>query len=223
MMLDFLKKFVKTNSQEEHNINIKKNNFQYYINENKADTSLNLKRNDILYLTKTNPDLNNIVLTTGWDVNGHGTNIDLDLVAFLLDKNEKLIKSDKNVIYYGNKRGKGIFLNGDNMTGAGNGDDEKIYVDLSRIVPECNKIIFSVVIYQGKERKQKFKMIERCYVRLLDANTGKEICKYNLSEDGSNNTAIIFASLSREENEWNFEALGELKQSSMKNLYDSYK
>ncbi len=225
MALNFLKKFMKGDSQESFNDNtLRSNNSEYREVERQSIGPLNLNKNDVLDLTKRNPSINNIILAAGWDSSKHGFNIDLDLVAFLLDENGKLIKSDKNVVYYASKKAKGIFLNGDNLTGEGDGDDEKIFVNLSEIVPECVKIVFSVVIYQGKERRQNFQMIKRCYVRLLDSNNNeKEICRYNLSEDGENNTAIIFADLHREERNWNFTALGELKQSSMRSLYNSYK
>ncbi len=223
MALNFLRKLIKIDSQND----IRDKNFnkeQYNKREAESAGSLNLKKNDVLDLTKKNPRLNNLVLAAGWDASKHGANIDLDLVAFLLDKNGKTIKSDKNVVYYASKKARGIFLNGDNLTGEGDGDDEKIFVNLSEIVQECTRIVFAVVIYQGQERKQNFKMIKRCYVRLLDANNNeKEICRYNLSEDGENNTAIIFADLHREGEEWNFSALGELRQSSMRSLYNSYK
>lgn len=223
MALNFLRKLMKTESQDtvkDNSLNVNEFNEK----ENDGIGILNLKKNDILDLTKRNPSLNNLVLAAGWDASRIGANIDLDLVAFLLDADGKAIKSDKNVVYYASKKAKGIFLNGDNLTGEGDGDDEKIFVNLSEIVPECTRIVFAVVIYQGKERRQSFRMIKRCYVRLLDANNnGKEICRYNLSEDGENNTAIVFADLHREDKDWNFAALGELKQSSMRSLYNSYK
>ncbi len=224
MAFNFLKKLIGVDSQEE---NIKYSDLRTNpSNQSGNDCTgvLNLKKNDVLDLTKRNPSLNNLVLGAGWDSSRIGANIDLDLIAFLLDSNGKLVKSDKNIVYYGAKKAKGIFLNGDNLTGEGEGDDEKIFVNLSEIVPECKRIVFAVVIYQGHERRQSFKMIKRCYVRLLDANNNeKEICRYNLSEDGKNNTAIIFADLYREGEEWNFSALGELKQSSIRSLYNSYK
>ncbi|MDO4535656.1 MAG: TerD family protein [Clostridium perfringens] len=225
MALNFLKKLMKGDSQESFKNNtLNSNSNEYKGLENQSMGPLNLNKNDVLDLTKRNPSINNIILAAGWDASRHGSNIDLDLVAFLLDENGKLIKSDKNVVYYAAKKAKGIFLNGDNLTGEGDGDDEKIFVNLSEIVPECTRIVFSVVIYQGKERRQNFQMIKKCYVRLLDSNNNeKEICRYNLSEDGENNTAIIFADLHREKRNWNFAALGELRQSSMRSLYNSYK
>lgn len=225
MALNFLKKLMKGDSQESFKDNtLSANSNGYNSLENQSVGPLNLNKNDVLDLTKRNPSINNIVLAAGWDASRHGANIDLDLVAFLLDENGKTIKADKNVVYYASKKAKGIFLNGDNLTGEGDGDDEKIFVNLSEIVPECTRIVFSVVIYQGKEKRQNFQMIKKCYVRLLDSNNNeKEICRYNLSENGENNTAIIFADLHREGREWNFTALGELRQSSMRSLYNSYK
>ena len=130
MAFNFLKKLIGVDSQEE---NIKYSDLRTNpSNQSGNDCTgvLNLKKNDVLDLTKRNPSLNNLVLGAGWDSSRIGANIDLDLIAFLLDSNGKLVKSDKNIVYYGAKKAKGIFLNGDNLTGEGEGDDEKIFVNL---------------------------------------------------------------------------------------------
>ena len=118
---------------------------------------LNLKKNDILNLTKKDPGLNKIMIGAGWDVVKKGLfhfgakDYDLDLTAFLLDKDDKLIH--KGVVYFGEQKGKGIMLHGDNLTGEGDGDDEKITVELNNLPVDCKKVLFSVIIYQAAERK----------------------------------------------------------------------
>ena len=185
---------------------------------------LNLKKNDILDLTKTAPALNKMRVAAGWDVNRGTTGLDydLDLCAILLDNKGKLVKSINNCVYYGSKTSKGIRLDGDNLTGEGDGDDENIFVTLDKIPSEVDKIVFNVVIYEAKSRKQSFQYVENAYVRIVNEQSGIEICKYNLSEDGGDNTAVIFAELYRENNNWNFRAIGDYKKASISKLKKMY-
>lgn len=190
---------------------------------------LNLKKNDILNLTKEDPTLNKIMLGAGWDVVekkgffSFGTkDYDLDLTAFLLDSNDKLIH--KGVIYFGEQKGKGIMLHGDNLTGEGEGDDEKISVELDRLPADCKKVLFSVIIYQAAQRKQSFSGVKNAYVRLINEDkSGAEICRYNLSEDGGDNTAIYFAELNKEGDHWHFKARGEFVKGTLQTMTDMYR
>lgn len=189
---------------------------------------LNLQKNDVLDLTKKDPALNNIMLGAGWDVVKKGffsfaADYDLDLVALLLDENG-VIRNNHDVIYFGNLKGYGIKLHGDNLTGEGEGDDEKISITLSELPSYCKKIIFSVVIYEAEKRNQNFSKIKNAYVRLINEDKGNmEICRYNLSEDGGNNTAIIFAELIKVNNEWQFKASGQLLRASVSSLVSMYR
>lgn len=188
---------------------------------------LNLKKNDILDLRKAEPGLKHVMLGAGWDVAKKGffnigADCDLDLIALLLDSNDKLI--NRGVIYFGNLKGEGIYLHGDNRTGAGDGDDERISVDLDRLPAQCEKIIFALNIYDAVSRKQTFSKVKNAYIRILNEDNGnKEICRYNLSEDGGNNTALLFAELQRVNGSWQFKAKGELLQATVKSLADMYK
>ncbi len=190
---------------------------------------LNLQKNDILDLTKKDPSLNNIVLAGGWDVvkkgffNFAAADMDLDLSALLLDENDKLIGND-GVIYFGNQRGKGIFLHGDNRTGEGLGDDEKISITLNNLPKNCSKVIFNVNIYQAKERRQDFSKVKNAYVRILNSDKNyEEICRYNLSENGQNATSLVFAELYKTGSDWNFKAVGELLQGTLTTLANKYR
>ena len=189
---------------------------------------LNLKKNDVLDLTKKNPGLTSLMLGAGWDVVKKGffsfqADYDLDLMALLLDKNGR-VTGKSSLIYYGNQRGTGIYLHGDNRTGEGDGDDEKISVSLDKVPNECSKIIFAVTIYQAKSRKQSFAKVRNAYVRLLDeGQNSREICKFNLTDDGGENTAIVFAELVRDGSEWQFKAIGKLMDASIQTLFESYK
>lgn len=188
---------------------------------------LNLKKNDVLDLTKAEPGLKHVILGAGWDVAKKGffkfgADYDLDLIALLLDNNNKLI--NRGVIYFGNLQGKGIYLHGDNRTGAGDGDDERISVDLESLPSNCKKVIFALNIYDAVARKQSFASVKNAYIRLLNEdNRGKEICRYNLSEDGGNNTALIFAELENVNGNWQFKAKGELLEATVTSLSNMYK
>ena len=179
-------------------------------------TLLNLQKNDILDLSKKDPSLKNILLGGGWDVAkkgffGFGADYDLDLIALLLGEDGKLIKSSKSVIYYNDMVGQGIKLHGDNRTGEGEGDDEKISISLDKLPIECKKVVFAVTIYDAVRRRQSFSKVKNAYVRLVNEDKGnEEICRYNLTEDGGNNTGIIFAELFKENGNWQFKAIGKL-------------
>ncbi|MGL5766879.1 MAG: TerD family protein [Sarcina sp.] len=184
--------------------------------------TLNLKKNDVLDLTKRNPGLKKVILGAGWDIAMGGSDFDLDIAAFLLDANNKF-NSVENVIFFNNKNGQGITLGGDNRTGAGEGDDERMSLDLEAINPAIQKIVFIVTIHGAKEKRQTFGMINNSYVRLLDeVQNEKEICRFNLKENGSTATSVIFAELYREGMEWQFKAVGEGKIGDLNDILALY-
>ena len=143
---------------------------------------LNLQKNDILDLTKKNPGLKKVILGAGWDISRNGADFDLDIAAFLLDSNNKF-NTVSNVIFFNNPNGQGITLGGDNRTGAGDGDDERILIDLQAIDFNIAKIAFVVTIHNAQAKRQTFGMIDNSYVRLLDAeNNEKELCEGRIAD-----------------------------------------
>lgn len=195
------------------------NNNQVPVN---SGLTLNLNKNDILDLTKRNPGLKKVILGAGWDIAVGGSDFDLDIAAFLLDSNNKF-NTISNVIFFNNKLGQGIELGGDNRTGAGDGDDERMFLDLSAIDQSIQRIVFVVTIHGAKEKRQTFGMINNSYVRLLDEiQNEKEICRFNLKEDGSTATSVIFAQLDRQGAEWQFKALGEGKIGDLNDVLAFY-
>ena len=183
---------------------------------------LNLNKNDILDLTKRNPGLKRVMLGAGWDISNNGSDFDLDIAAFLLDANNKF-NTVSNVIFFNNKVGQGVTLGGDNRTGAGEGDDEIIDIDLDSINPAIQKIVFVVTIHQEIKKRQTFGMINNSYVRLLDKDqNGKELCRFNLKENGSTATSVIFAELYRSGSEWQFKAVGEGKIADLNGVLALY-
>lgn len=176
----------------------------------KSNGILNLDKNDFLNLSKAEINLTNIRAAAGWDFK-LGRSFDLDLVAYLMS-NGKV----KETVFYGNKNHRGIYLDGDNLTGEGDGDDENIFINFSKIDPDIDKIVIAVVIYMPMG--QKFSKVKNAFVRLVDETTRKQILKFNLSEDGGNNTAVQAAELIKSNNEWIFKATEIYSQDSIDSL-----
>ena len=129
----------------------------------------------------------------------------------------------QDVIFFNNMEAPGIVLEGDNRTGAGDGDDERITIDLSQIRSDIAKIVFVTTIHEAQAKRQTFGMVENSYIRLLDAkNNEKEVCRFNLKEDGSTSTSVIFAELFRDGFEWQFKAVGEGKMADLNGILSLY-
>lgn len=189
--------------------------------------SVNLQKGQRVDLTKGNTSLKRIMVGLGWDeANNRGGGkrglfgallgnkssqaIDCDASVFLLDENNKL-RSKSDIVYFGNlTHSSGAVKHmGDNLTGEGEGDDEQILITLADVPSSYNKLLFVVNIYQAKQRNQHFGMIENAFIRIFDVDTNKELCKFNLSEDYSNMTAVISGEVYRQENDWKFSAIGQ--------------
>ena len=185
--------------------------------------ALNLKKNDILNLAKKNPGLKKVILGAGWDVASGGQDFDLDIAAFLLNANGKVQNIPDDVIFFNNMQGQGIYLEGDNRTGAGEGDDERIRIDLESIPAHVQKIVFVVTIHEAQVKRQTFGMVENSYVRLLDEeNNEREICRFNLKENGSTVTSVIFFFFFKQNGEWQFKAIGEGKIADLNGILGIY-
>lgn len=180
--------------------------------------SVNLEKNTVLNLTKSNPSLRRVKLAAGWDTAQAGADVDLDISVFLLDNNK--IKSVQDVIYYNNLQGPGVKLDGDNRTGAGDGDDESLHIDFSQIPSNYNKIITTVTIYDAQNRRQTFGQVNNSYVRLVDEDTNKEICRFDLKNDVSTAYGVMFAELLKDDQDgtWSFHTIGDGYQSDLNGL-----
>lgn len=198
------------------------NNMRSNANDNGVN-ALNLKKNDVLNLTKKNPGLKKVILGAGWDVASIGQDFDLDIAAFLLNANGKVQNIPNDVIFFNNMQGQGIYLEGDNRTGVGDGDDERIRLDLESISSHVQKIVFVVTIHEAQAKRQTFGMVENSYVRILDEERNeKEICRFNLKENGSTVTSVIFAELYKVSGEWQFKAIGEGKIADLNGILGLY-
>jgi tellurium resistance protein TerD len=174
-------------------------------------TTLTLKKGEKLSLSKVAPALVNATVGLGWDARvTAGADFDLDASAFLLDANGKA-KSDAAFIYYNQpvSQDGSVRSTGDNRTGSGPGDDEQIKVDLSKVPADVAKIAFVVTIYDFEARKQNFGQVSNAYVRIVDDATGNEVARFDLSEDFSTETGVVFAELYRQGAEWKFAAVGQ--------------
>lgn len=172
---------------------------------------ITLAKGQKVSLTKGNPGLKNILIGLGWDTNKYdgGFDFDLDTAAFLTDENGK-VTNDLDFVFYNNlKHSSGSVEHlGDNRTGEGDGDDEQILVDLSKIPSNINKVAFTVTIHEALERRQNFGQVSNSYIRVLNKDTNEELIKYELGEDFSIETAVVVAEIYRHNGEWKFNALG---------------
>ena len=195
--------------------------------------AINLTKGQSIVLSKSEYDLSRVTMALGWDVakvktslfGRSSANFDLDSYALLLGENGKLKKYKEDVIYYSHleSNDKTVVHSGDNLTGEGDGDDEQILVKLSSLPAEYHKIILGVNIYNGKERKQHFGMVENAYVRAVDA-AGKEIARYRLSNDPSyeGKLNMLMGEVYREGSEWKFKALGNPLTEDMNGVVGSF-
>lgn len=172
---------------------------------------INLSKGQKVNLTKDNPGLKNIMVGLGWDVNAFdsGADFDLDASAFLCGANGKC-PTEKEFIFYSNLEHESGSVKhmGDNRTGEGEGDDEQIEVDLSKVPANIEKIAFTATIYDAESRRQNFGQVSNAYIRIVDESTNQEIIRYDLGEDFSIETAVVVGELYKNNGEWKFNAIG---------------
>ena len=172
---------------------------------------VNLQKGQKVSLTKGNPGLKKVVVGLGWDVNQFDTggDFDLDAAAFLLTDGGK-VSGSEDFVFYGNlKHPSGCAEHmGDNLTGAGEGDDEQIRIDLSLVPANISKIAFTVTIYEAEARRQNFGQVNNAFIRIYHEETGEEMLRYDLGEDFSIETAAVFGELYKNGSEWKFNAIG---------------
>ncbi len=172
---------------------------------------VSLQKGQKVSLTKDNPGLKKVVVGLGWDVNAFDTggDFDLDAAAFLLGESGKVADSDDFVFYRNLTHSSGSVVHqGDNLTGIGDGDDEQIKVDLSKVPDSVTKIAFTVTIYEAEQRRQNFGQVNNAFIRIYNEETGEEMIRYDLGEDFSIETAAVFGELYKNGGEWKFNAIG---------------
>jgi len=162
-------------------------------------------------LTKAAPNLTAVMVGLGWDARATtGVDFDLDASALGLGDNHK-IKSDQHFVFFNNLRSPdgSIEHQGDNLTGEGEGDDEQVKVDLAAVPPDVSSVVFAVSIYEGDTRQQSFGQVRNAFIRVVNIADNAELARYDLTEDASTETAMVFGELYRNGPEWKFRAIGQ--------------
>ncbi|AZB41351.1 TerD family protein [Bacillus sp. FJAT-42376] len=187
--------------------------------------AISLAKGQKVDLTKSNPGLTNIVVGLGWDVNKYdgGQDFDLDSSVFLLNAEGKC-SSEADFVFYNNTKGANgaVEHTGDNRTGAGEGDDEQVKVNLTSVPESIQKIAFTITIHDAETRSQNFGQVSNSYVRILNESNGEELIRYDLGEDFSIETAVVVGELYRHGAEWKFSAIGSGYQGGLASLVSDY-
>lgn len=173
--------------------------------------AINLQKGQKVDLTKGNPGLSKIMVGLGWDTNKYdgGKDFDLDAAAFLLNDTGK-VSAPEDFIFYSNLSHKSgaVTHMGDNLTGEGDGDDEQIQIDISKIPSNITKIAFTVTIYDYQTRGQNFGQVSNAFIRIVNDSTNEELIRYDLGEDFSIETAVVVGEIYKNGSEWKFNAIG---------------
>lgn len=186
--------------------------------------ALSLQKGGNLSLTKTDPSLTRIVVGLGWNPRAtDGVDFDLDASAFLLSAAGK-VRGEGDFIFYNQLKSAdgSVEHTGDNRTGAGDGDDEQLKVDLSSVPADVDKVAFAVTIHEAEARGQNFGQVGGAFIRIVNETTGEEVVRYDLAEDAGTETAMIFAELYRHNGEWKFRAIGQGYAGGLKPLAQGY-
>ena len=173
--------------------------------------AISLNKGANLSLSKTDPTLSNLVVGLGWDVRPtDGQSFDLDASAFML-KNDGKVRTDSDFIFYNQLRSScgSVEHKGDNLTGQGDGDDESLILQLHKIPLDIERVAVAVTIHDAEVRKQNFGQVSNAFMRVVNKDTGTEIARYDLTEDASIETAMIFGEIYRNNGEWKFKAVGQ--------------
>ena len=186
---------------------------------------INLQKGENISLSKEDSSLEILTVGLGWNVNVNAlsSDFDLDVTAFLLNEDNK-VRSEDDMIYYGDKSSvcKSVSLSGDNRTGSGEGDDESLTIKLNNLTQDVKKVAVVVNIYQAQERNQNFGQVDKAYIRCVNAENKNEIARFDLTEDYSGATSIVFGEIYRHGTDWKFKALGNPSSGGLKNIAQAY-
>lgn len=186
--------------------------------------AVSLSKGGNVNLSKESPGLSQIKIGLGWDARAtDGKAFDLDAVGFLLKADGKVV-SDNSFIFYNNKTSEcgSVIHQGDNQTGEGEGDDEAISIDLAKVPTEVDKFVVAVTIHDADTRQQNFGQVSNAFVRVINAADNIEIARYDLSEDASIETAMVFGEVYRHQSDWKFRAVGQGFAGGLGPLASSY-
>jgi tellurium resistance protein TerD len=173
--------------------------------------AVSLTKGGNISLSKTDPTLKNLIVGLGWDARPtNGADFDLDASAFMVKEDGK-VRSDSDFIFYNQTKSTcgSIEHTGDNRTGAGDGDDESVVVLLDKVPADIQRVVFTVTIHDAEIRKQNFGQVSQAYVRVVNKDSNSEVARYDLSEDASIETAMVFGEIYKHGAEWKFKAVGQ--------------
>jgi tellurium resistance protein TerD len=185
---------------------------------------VSLSKGGNVSLSKEAPGLTSVIVGLGWDVRTTtGTDFDLDASAIVVDASGRVL-SDAHFVFFNNLKTPdgAVEHTGDNLTGAGEGDDEQVRVNLAALPPNAERIVFPVSIYDGINRGQSFGQVRNAFIRVVNAAGGTEIARYDLTEDASTETAMIFGELYRHGSEWKFRAVGQGYASGLQGIAQDF-
>jgi len=185
---------------------------------------VSLSKGGNVSLSKEAPGLTNIVIGLGWDTRStDGSDFDLDASMFVL-KDDNKVRSDSDFIFYNNRTGADGAVEhlGDNLTGEGEGDDEQIKVNLNAVPQDVANLAVGVTIHEADTRRQNFGMVSNAFIRVVNGADNSEIARYDLSEDASTETAMVFGEVYRRGSEWKFKAVGQGFQGGLGPLARNY-
>lgn len=186
--------------------------------------ALSLSKGQNLSLSKTDPGLTKTLIGLGWDERvTDGSEFDLDASLFMLGENGK-VRSSSDFIFYNQMKSTcgSVEHTGDNRTGEGEGDDEQIKVDLSAVPADVQKLAITVTIHDAESRSQNFGQVQNAFIRVVNDTSGSEVVRYDLTEDYSTETAMVFGELYRHSGEWKFKAVGQGYAGGLKAMCDQY-
>ncbi|MFS2157839.1 TerD family protein [Pseudomonas sp. Pseusp122] len=186
--------------------------------------AVSLSKGGNVSLSKEAPGLSEVTVGLGWDARvTDGQEFDLDASVFVVGESGKVL-DDASFIFYNNKKSAdgSIEHMGDNRSGAGDGDDEQVNVKLTGLAPLVKKLVFAVTIHDAEGRKQSFGQVGNAYIRVVNKADGKELARYDLSEDASTETAMIFGELYRNGEEFKFKAIGQGFAGGLKPLAEAH-
>lgn len=173
--------------------------------------AVSLSKGGNISLSKEAPGLTDVIVGLGWDSRvTDGAEFDLDASVFIVGENDKVL-NDGSFVFYNNKSSTcgNVEHQGDNRTGEGEGDDEKVNVNLAGLSAEAKKLVFAVTIHDAEARKQNFGQVSKAYIRVINKKDNTEIARFDLSEDASVETAMVFGELYNHSGEWKFKAIGQ--------------
>lgn len=186
--------------------------------------AISLSKGGNVSLSKEAPGLSEVIVGLGWDPRvTDGTEFDLDASVFITGENGKVL-TDASFIFYNNKTSAdgSVEHQGDNRSGEGEGDDEAVHVKLTGLGPDVKKLVFAVTIHDAEGRKQSFGQVANAYMRVVNKADGKELARYDLSEDASTETAMIFGEVYRHGDEFKFKAIGQGFVGGLKPLAEAH-